>query len=284
MFYWLVNGYVFIGPLHVWFFHLSYEYAARPYGLRAERIVVAAMTIFVLLVMGGRAYFLAWLVGLALFAAAEGRFSFYRQVVLLTALPLAGGLLGIYQKISSVGKDALRLGFPENVFYRLSSSYDQFEHLVNMLNYPIAKFDWGYSIIEDVFITYVPRFIIPWKPVDYGYIRAQNLFFGDIWSVAKDTTYPVGSLAELYFNFDMPGITLGMAFLGIVLALLRRWAFYDPRLMSVFCAIGALCITPHRWYGVILLNLYVYLIVTLCAVLFAKVLGVLIERRMPRAA
>jgi len=263
MFTWLDGGYAFVGPLFVGFFHLSYEVYARPYGLRAERLVALLLTIFVFIVIGGRALLLSWVISLVLYRSIWIKpISLRTQAIVLVALPLVGGVLGILQKITTVGKTALEQEFPVNIFFRLSSSYEQFENLVNMLNTRV-DFDWGYSIFEDVVLTYIPRFIIPFKPIDYGFMRVQTVLFGDIWSVARDSTYPVGSLAELYFNFGYPGIMIGMLALGAILFALRRAAFRNPRFIAPLCAMGGMFLAPHRWYGCVLLALAIYLGLTL---------------------
>ncbi|MBW7970298.1 hypothetical protein [Bradyrhizobium sp. BR 10289] len=258
---WLEGGWAFIGPIFVGLFHLGYEVHARPHGLVAERIVSAALTFLVLLVVGSRALLLTWLLSLVLYRSIWIKpISLRVQGGLLVALPLVGGALGIIQKITTVGAESLEYPFPVNILYRLSSSYEQFENLVNFLHSHF-EFDWGRSIAEDVFLTFAPRFLLPMKPLDYGFMRAQNVLFGDWWEISRATSYPVGSLAELYFNFGYAGIVLGMLALGALLFRLRWAAVRNPLYIAPFCAIGANFIAPHRWYGDVLMSLGLYLVV-----------------------
>jgi hypothetical protein len=276
MFAWLDGGYAYILPLYVGFFHLAYEIHARP-GRRAERWAAAVLTLFVMMIIGGRAYMLAWILSLVIYRSIWVKeIQLWKQAAGLSILVVAGGALGILQKITTVGAKALEYDFPINLFYRLSSSYEQFENLVNMLNAQFSL-DWGYSIFQDIFVTYAPRFLFPSKPLDYGFMRVQTILFDDIWSVSRDTTYPVGSLAELYFNLGYAGIFVGMLILGAIVSWLRAVAFRNnPNYVATFCMLGASFLAPHRWYGCVLLTLFVYLgLETLNSLLvwFSKAIG-----------
>ncbi|OMI00268.1 hypothetical protein BSN85_34955 [Bradyrhizobium brasilense] len=267
---WLDGGFAFIGPIFVGFFHLGYEVHARPHGLAAERFVVAVLTAMVMLIIGSRALLLTWILSLLLYRIIWVKPMPVRlQGALLAAFPLAGGALGIIQKITTVGADSLQYPFPLNIFYRLSSSYEQFENLINIMHARF-QFDWGRSIFEDVFLTFLPRALYASKPIDYGFMRAQNLLFGDWWEISRATTYPVGIVAELYFNFGYPGIFIGMLALGALLYLLRWVARTNALFIAPFCAIGASFLGPQRWYGAILMTLGVYLAIgVLCSLIGA---------------
>lgn len=270
---WLEGGALFLLPVYIGFFHIAYEVYATQSVSRLERLCVLLMAIFIIFVLGSRAILLTWALSFVIyFALWKRKMSLRKQFTFLALLAPVGAILGIAQKITTEGAASQELGFPFNLFHRLSSSYEQFENLVNMINAKF-NFDFGKSIFEDVFVTYLPRLLFDSKPVDYGFMRVQTVLFADFWEVDRGTTYPVGMLAELYFNFWYIGIVLGMFLLGVIVAKLRRLALYDAKYVPVFCAIGALFIAPLRTYGTLLLMIFLYLAFVVFNDLFVRAFG-----------
>jgi hypothetical protein len=256
---WLDGGVAFLFPIYIGFFHISYEISARQSAPVWERTLIALAAIFVQIVIGSRALLLTWVLALLIFRSIWiSPIAPRRQAIILSLFPLIGGAMGILQKITTEGAKSLQLEFPLNIFYRLSSSYEQFETMIDIINSKFP-FDHGYSIFEDVFLTYLPRNIFAFKPIDLGFLRAQNVVFGDFWAIDRGTTYPVGILGELYFNFGYLGIFLGMLFFGAILGWLRRIAVRDPNYIATFCMIGATLLAPQRFYGQVLLVIILYL-------------------------
>lgn len=247
-------------PVWVGFFGLAaIALSTSRTGRRAVFTNVAAigLTLFSLVLLGSRAYLLSFLVGLLLFRHEfVRRISFRSQVGVLVLVALVGGYLGIVQKShTEVGATAQSLEFPVNVVFRLSSSYEQFETLSDLLAKNIDH-DLGRSIAEDVFLTYAPRSLWPGKPTEFGFIRGQQILFPDYWeAMGGASTYPIGIVGELYFNFWYVGPILGLWFIGWLLGHLRRNAIaYRSAYAPIYCFLAAGFLAPHRWFGSVLLS------------------------------
>lgn len=219
--------------------------------------IAIALTLFTLVLLGGRAYLLSFVVGLLLLRHESiRRIPFAAQIGLLLSAAIVGGYLGIVQKShTELGATAASMQFPQNVVFRLSSSYEQFETLANVLASDV-EFDLGRSIAEDVLFTYAPRTIWPTKPTEFGYIRGQQVIFPDYWeAMGGSSTYPIGVLGELYFNFGYWGPIVGLWFMGWLLAHIRRSsARHGGAYIPIYCFLTASFLAPHRWFGAVLLT------------------------------
>jgi hypothetical protein len=223
-------------------------------------VVILTFSAISLALLGSRALFLSFLLSLLLY-----RHYYFRplrpwmQAFLLVTLVLVGGYFGIIQKIDTVvGKTAQELPFPYNIAYRLSSSYEQFENLLNVINLN-PPLEWGRTFIEDIFVPFIPRSVWPEKPLVYGMLRAQNVLFEDYWHESTDTTYPIGILAELYLNFGMVGIFGGMFGIGAVLARMRVAATMESPYAAILCVLAGTFISPQRTFGSILMSICLYM-------------------------
>lgn len=216
-----------------------------------------ALTLLTLILFGGRAYLLSFVIGLLILRHEfTRRISFSLQLGLLASAVLVGGYLGIVQKShTDVGVAAGSMEFPKNVIYRLSSSYEQFETLADVLA-SNAPLDLGRSIAEDVLVTYAPRTFWESKPTVFGYIRGQQIIFPDYWeALGGASTYPIGVLGELYFNFWYLGPIAGLWFLGWMMARIWRNAVtYGNTYIPIYCFVTANFLAPHRWFGSVLLS------------------------------
>lgn len=254
-------------PVYIGFFGLVATHAFIYGSLKSREnvflltgaLVAAGM---VLLLLGSRALLLSFIVSIAIYRHYfVKRIRFSTQVAMLSCIVFLGGFLGIVQKLDNpIGQQAVGLEFPENIVFRLSSSYEQFDSLLYTIQgTSFETLEWGRTFAEDVFVTYFPRALWPDKPTEYGFIRAQNVVFGDYWSISHGTTYPIGTLGELYLNFGYPGIVLGMFLLGFVLKQLQLRARDQASLYpAIFCAIVASFLAPHRTYGTIFLTVLIY--------------------------
>lgn len=255
---WSGENYLYLLPVYIGFFHLCVLTYLRP--RRKQSFMLFFFVLIALLILGSRALLLSWIVSLLIFYdLLQKKISTFKKYIYLGAIVAFGAIFGILQKLTTDGAIAQTLPFPLNLFRRLQTSYEQFENLVNVINSNFS-FDFGRSILEDVFLTYMPRAIFPWKPADVGYLRAQNLlFYNDFWSIDRGTTYPVGIIAELYFNFWYVGIIFGMLALGVILYRLEKKARSDFSYLPALCAMGGIFLSPHRYFGPLLLTLTLFI-------------------------
>lgn len=259
MSYWADANYLYLLPVYIGFFHLCVLSAWDPGRFFGGVLFILVFVSLVLI--GSRALILAWVISLLVFVEnKKGAFPRYFKYGVLGVVASLGAVVGIVQKITSDGAVAQDLSFPFNLFRRLQSSYEQFENLVNIINTDFS-FDFGRSIFEDVFLTYMPRSIYPWKSADVGFLRAQNvLFYNDFWSVDRGTTYPVGVVAELYFNFWYIGIFVGMFGLGMLLKRIERLGRSEIYYLPVLCSLAGTFLAPHRTFGTLLLSVLLFVI------------------------
>jgi oligosaccharide repeat unit polymerase len=226
---------------------------------------IASIVFLTLVVLGSRQILLTFALALVLYSHYfVKRISGYKQLIVLILVVLLGGYLGIVQKSldPSMAK-AADMPFPKNIAFRLSSSYEQFETLAGVITKG-PPIEWGRTFFEDIFVTYIPRNLWPSKPTDFGFIRAQNVLFSDYWILSRDSTYPIGILGELYYNFGHIGIPFGMFFLGLILKAMRERSKVAHSLWPpIFVTVIATSLAPHRAFGSILLTFCLY-------ILFAK--------------
>ena len=107
-----------------------------------------------------------------------------------------------------------------------SKTFDGFNFLVATLaRIEFDQFAWGRTLVEDVWVTYVPRGLFPDKPLVYGIVAAQDAVIPGLSRTVASGTYPPGILAEGYLNFGVAGIFLLPAVLGAGLRTLYDRAF-----------------------------------------------------------
>jgi len=77
-------------------------------------------------------------------------------------------------------------------------------------------YEWGWSWVEDVFYTYLPRSIFRDKPIKYGVFRVQDAVVPELTpeSGLFTSSYPVGAWGESYFNFGPLGVMVILFALG----------------------------------------------------------------------
>jgi len=130
----------------------------------------------------------------------------------------------------------------------------------------------GSTVFTPTLVSFIPRVLWPDKPVitlglDFGRtFRVTN-------SLTKDTHIAPTIPGELYWNFGLPGIVLGMALLGyIVRALYRRFGEglgHDP----VRCAIHILILVELAHLGGSLAATFVSVLRTLIVIAVLRAIG-----------
>lgn len=88
------------------------------------------------------------------------------------------------------------------------------------------------NILKDLVASFVPRFLWPGKPVIGNSEVIGNLYFNTSGN-SPATTY----MGDLYRNFGLVGIFIGMALLGVSLRLLYRWFIEGQKLQPLRCAL-----------------------------------------------
>ena len=88
------------------------------------------------------------------------------------------------------------------------------------------------NILKDLVASFVPRFLWPGKPVIGNSEIIGNLYFNTS-GTSPATTY----MGDLYRNFGLFGIFIGMALLGVSLRLLYRWFIEGQKLQPLRCAL-----------------------------------------------
>lgn len=88
------------------------------------------------------------------------------------------------------------------------------------------------NILKDLVASFVPRFLWPGKPIIGNSEVIGNLYFNTS-GTSPATTY----MGDLYRNFGLVGIFIGMALLGVLLRLFYRWLIEGQRLQPLKCAL-----------------------------------------------
>lgn len=174
------------------------------------RLAAVALFVSVLLVVGSRAYLLG---AVLLACVARIGFSPVRVCGVLGGLGLAAALMGML-----MWNEDPQL-FMILAARRLMQTYDGFDLFAAYLqtDRPLL---WGSTLWEDIFITYIPRFIWQSKPFLFGSNGLVATMFPDL----SDTeilvaTFPSGFLLEQYANFSVFGVLVAF----LLFALLSRF-------------------------------------------------------------
>ena len=88
-------------------------------------------------------------------------------------------------------------------------NFDMMDNLVSVLYYTPSPLPYllGSSYLH-FFVNYVPRGLWPGKPKGIDSILAEKIYG---WGMGGA---PPGTIGELYFNFQLPGVLMGMALFG----------------------------------------------------------------------
>lgn len=201
-----------------------YLEAARIRGFGAIRVALIAVFVLVLGVadsfMGSRAGLMSVFLVVVLFIHYRVRpVPLWLQCAFGGAVILATGLLGLLLdgslRFTGIG-DVLT-----HAFVRFTATFDQFEGLFAYIQ-KSSHFYFGWSFVEDLFWTYIPRGLFPFKPELFGAVRLENAVFPSLYQIAGiSATYPVGFLGEAYGNLQFAGLIVFPFLFG---ALLRALA------------------------------------------------------------
>ena len=153
-----------------------------------------------------------------------------KQGIFLVGVLTAGGILGLLLTAQTIS--------PYDIVKRLSGTFDAFDHLAMTVAHTEQVY-FGQTILEDLTLTYVPRFVFPWKPLVYGYVRLQEELLPGIYqSYSQRATFPIGLLAEGYVNLRLLGIIVLPASVGIFFRALYERAKRDKGILVVLLGIS----------------------------------------------
>ena len=203
-----------------------------------ERPWARRLAIFLVLLMfallGSRLYMLGTFFSLALFQIrSSGRiWSVGRQTLLVIAVGVGGAGLGalLFSGETSVHG-------PYDLVVRGMATFDMADTLAVVENSPVRYS--GLSVVEDTFVTYVPRSVWTTKPVFYGAYRLQEVAFPGIGNEFQlRAFFPVGFLGEAWLNFGLLGVML-LPFLTMrALRWLDEWATDSSSNLAFLCFVG----------------------------------------------
>ncbi len=110
---------------------------------------------------------------------------------------------------------------------------------------------WSHDLFLIVPLALIPRAIWPTKP----YFQGTNIFDIEYWHVGKGSSAGPPYIGDLYMNFGLPGILLGMFFTGVLLRfvyiyLVKNTNASSPGLLFyTFIAIQLLRIVPEAGFA-----------------------------------
>ncbi|WP_161966105.1 hypothetical protein [Steroidobacter cummioxidans] len=204
-------GYGWITVLMLWGLPLVY-FTLRSNANLLFRAAAVGAFLSVLLVVGSRAYLLG---ALLLACVAAIGFSAVRACIVLGALGVAASVIGM---LSWREDNEFLFLFALRRFMQTYDGFDLFAAYLQIQDgQPLL---WGKTIFEDIFITYIPRFLWESKPFLFGSNAVVAAMFPDL----SDTeglmaTFPSGFLLEQYANFSFFGVLL----MFMLFALLSRF-------------------------------------------------------------
>jgi hypothetical protein len=207
-------------------------------------LCVCATTVFLALniALSNRSLVTSVLLGLLLLYVARrlrkgAPVRFYAVALTVLSLVAIGVVLGMLR-----GHDLLNTGAIAPIVFLLWTfdMADTFSQTISVTE----SFAWGRSWLEDLLLTYLPRFAFPSKPDLYGAVQLQASVLPA--SVPPDgvfhATYPIGLFGEAYANFGAPGVVLTPVVLGFLVGRIFRATlrFCDrdrPGLLSVLALV-----------------------------------------------
>lgn len=201
-----------------------YLEAARIRGFSAMRLAIISAFILILMAaaafMGSRTELMGIFLVVVLFVHYRVRaVPLWLQCAFGALVILTSGILGLLldgRLRAASGGDIL-----SSAFVRFTATFDQFEGLFAYIQ-KSPHFYFGWSFVEDLFWTYVPRGLFQFKPELLGAVRLQNAVFPTLYQYAGlRATYPVGFFGEAYGNLQFAGLIVFPFLFG---ALLRALA------------------------------------------------------------
>lgn len=218
-------------------------------------------TLVVMATIGGRIQFLGAIIGvISVYHLLVKPINFKSQIIFLSLLALTASVLGVFlQTDFYVQDDQTSFFSPYRLMVRLYGSYDAFDNTVITIS-RLKNYYFGSTILEDIFVTYLPRVIFPWKPEIFGVVRIQNDIMPELFAYAGlSATYPVGIIGEAYANFGIFGVVIIPFFFGMFFKAVQVKAYNKDMYIVMYAACISLMPMVVRGFGSILSGLFISL-------------------------
>ncbi len=209
---------------------------------------LAAISLTFFLGFGSRSQLILHLAGaFAIWCAARRRFAFGWAMAFIVVAFVGVSLLGSVRR-SVWGREGIKTdAFTDSVAAQdaIDEGTDEMVDRVSSARASLPVFArvpdevemlWGESYIAALLVP-VPRRIWPEKPPLIG-IRVGRTFFGQSFGI------PCSPVAELYWNFHLPGIAVGFFLFGVFL----RWVMRIRERYATSAAITVMYVTILMWF------------------------------------
>ncbi len=153
------------------------------------------------LIIGSRQYLFGLLIAFLIC-----KFQFSLKTILLVFFGF--GLIGSFVYLNFLSQTTFELDIAQlntaQLLSFLMHTFDSADILNTYLSQSENKIYYGLTILEEIFITYFPRFFWEDKPYLFGAIRITTDLFPNLEDVQSiGATFPPGLLLELYANFGL---------------------------------------------------------------------------------
>ena len=135
---------------------------------------------------------------------------------------------------------------PSGFIERLMSDFTVFDHFLTILEGVPSRLNYQYGkTFFSIFLHFIPRFLLPDKPVGAGYLfreRLTNTFRGG---------RGLSIIGELYVNFHVAGIITGMLLFGIFSKMIYAYLTFNQHNKGVILiyTITLIYFITHYTYG-----------------------------------
>jgi oligosaccharide repeat unit polymerase len=251
------------------------QYTKKFSRTKTQKLIDAFLVICVLgsmALIGGRLQLLGAVIGLfSIYHYSIQTISIKSQFFAALFLVMSAGVLGVFlQTDFYLSDDQVDFFSPYRLLVRIYESYDAFDNGVIALS-KFDKFYFGLTILEDIFLTYIPRTIFPFKPEVFGVVRIQNDIMPSLYEYAGlSATYPMGFVAEIYLNFGFAGLIVLPFLFGVFLKSLQNNALVSGLYLCLFAFTLSLMPMVVRGFGSFLSAIIMSLIFLKVIFMFSK--------------
>lgn len=198
-------------------------------------------TLFALLIIGSRTYLFGYLLS---FIVMRSNINIIKATLIISIF----GVLSIYIYMGFLGDSIENVSLMQSLSF-VMYTFDGADILNTYFEKPYYEFYYGYTVIEDLIITYIPRALFEEKPFLFGAIRITGDVFQNTADVQEQlATFPPGILLEIIANFGPFAIFIfyifGYAFRRISDKNILRNPFFFTFYVSLFS------VSPQLFRGI----------------------------------
>jgi len=188
---------------------------ANSRGLLLSVILVCLLPLLPLFFVGGRYDMLLLMLGLLIIRHYLSKPIHLWQALIVGAI-LAGGAVwyGIIRGGAISFHEFMESASWSSYLHEVAARFQGYELFLVMLEEMprTLDFQWGRTIFIDPLVLLVPRVLWPGKPIALGNEVFQVAFMPDVFAYSNPG---LTIIAELYGNFSVPGIIMGMWLYGV---------------------------------------------------------------------